>query len=600
MFTKKLLIFCIVFLFSFQSLHFEAGTMSKTTVFGFSQSGVYSNMDSQIARLLPDITIRAWSKWIKEGTSASDFNKDAIAAYKQNNITLIGGLTATVYFYDEAADSAEFKDMVTRDVDNLLVPHSYISEGAYRGNMANPKFRQYIINLAKLQIDAGVDGIFFDEVNAGYGGSTFDGNEGYDDYHLKDFNRFLAAKHPDFTTEQWFSVYKMEPSNFLNKNQPLDDIEKNFNYRNYLAKNGWKQYSPDNPLALIWGYTNNNRPAEERSSFVEEYTTDVYWKEIVTAARDYARQKYSKEILITSNGIFPYVDFNSVGLYNYNIDDDGNEAKYVPVKQGHLDGSVSLSTVFRKLYQRNKKIAGNVPCVLFIDWPTDMMKNYNGFTVSEKMDYWRIYAAEAYSHGLFFAFHLKTSISSDPTAKKAGVLDSLADYASFYKSNRVLFENCNLTDTVPEVSSKNITATLVSQTDSARYLLHVVNHNYENSIKPQFNVTLTVPCALAAKRMRLYSPDRKEPLDLPYQKTGNKISCTIDTLWYYSIIAIENNDAAVIKNSQRLQKTFDGKTSPVNLLGRCINVRQKSLLPKAETFSSGVYIVNRKSVKLVK
>jgi hypothetical protein len=599
--NKKIFLLGASLIISSLSPHFQAGTMSKTTVFGFSQSGIRGAIDAQMPKLLPDINIRAWSKWDLEGTKANDFKETTIMAYKQNNITLIGGITATVYFYDEAADSAEFRDMVTRDVDNELVPHQYIYDGAYRGNMANPKFRQYIINLAKLQIDAGVDGVFFDEVNAGYSGNTFDGNEGYDDYHLKDFNRYLAAKHPDFSAEQWFSVYKMDSSNFLDKNKPLDDIENNFNYREYLAKHGWKQYSSDNPLALVWGSITNNRPEQERTSFLEKYSTDIYWKEIVTATRDYARQKYSKEILITSNGIFPFVDFNSVGLYNYNVDDNGKEANYVPVnKQGHLDGSVSLGTVFRNLYKRNQKIAGDVPCVLFIDWPTDMMSNYYKLTASEKMDYWRIYAAEAYAYGLFFAFHLKTSISGDPTAKISGILDSLANYSAFYKSNRALFESCILTDTVPDVSSRNVTTTLISQTDSSRYLLHVVNHNYDSVIKPQYNVTFTVPCAQTVKRVRLFSPERKGPVNLAFQQTNNKISCTIDTLWYYSIIALESGNVPVVMHLPHVLKNTSENKSYFNLLGRSIPVEQKCMFRKKATVSSGIYIVNKKYIELVK
>jgi hypothetical protein len=238
----------------------------------------------------------------------------------------------------------------------------------------------------------------------------------------------------------------MDSSNVLDPGKPLGDLESNFNYRTYLKKNGWNTspFSSANPLVKVWGTSTSNRPEINRTTFIQKYTIDVYWKEIVTAVRDYARHTYMKEILITSNGTISLVNFNFVGLYNYNIDNNGSEAQYVPATNAHLDGKVSLSSVFRTLYHRNESIAGNVPCVLFIDWPTAMMSSYYGFTPSEKMDYWRIYAAEAYAHGLFFSFHFKTAIYGDPTAADAGIFDSLVNYTEFYKSHRELFENCTL------------------------------------------------------------------------------------------------------------------------------------------------------------
>lgn len=594
---SKMLIFLSVTVFA-QSSFPETGKMSNKTIFGFSQGGTNGSADSQIIKSHPDINIRAWSQWGTSGTQPDHFNKTTIATYKQNNILLVGGLTATVYFYSQANDSNDFKDMITRDADNALVPHSYIVPDAYRGNMANPKFRQHIIQLAKVQIDAGVDGIFFDEVNAGLSGNKFNGNEGFDDYHLKDFNHFLADKHPDFTFQNWCTTYKMDSSNFLDPSKPLDDLDHNFNYRNYLKKNGWNTspFATANPLAKVWGTSTSNRPEINRTTFIQKYTIDIYWKEIVAAVRDYARQTYGKEILITSNGIFPFVDFNSVGLYNWNVDDNGSEAQYVPVTNTHLNGTVSLGRVFRELYHRNENIAGNVPCVLFIDWPTDMMSSYYGFSPSEKMDYWRIYAAEAYAHGLFFSFHFKTSIGNDPTAVQSGIFNSLVNYAAFYKSHSDLFENCSLTDTTVEVTNQNITTSLTFQPGHNRYLLHAINHNYESGMKSQYNVSVKIPLEIELKRIRAFSPDFTDTNELPVQYNNNEISCTIDTLRYYTILSLEYGNAAAIKK-QKSKVTISisdnhKQHAIMNLQGRQIRSTDAGTFHSKNGFSSGVYINN--------
>lgn len=561
-----------------QSVNPKSGSMDNVVVFGFSQNACGSKADQQILDFHPDISIRAWSKWENDGVLANDFNKTAINTYKQNGVLLIGGLTATVYFYSEAADSAEFLDMVSRDADNQLVPHSEIVPDAYRGNMANPKFRQYVINLAKAQIDAGVDGVFFDEANAGLSGNRYDGNEGFDDYHLKDFNRYLVEKYPDFAFEQWNSTFKMDSTNFIDTKKPLDDLENNFNYRTYLKKHGWNTspLSSENPLDDEWGSSVQNRPGIERNSFLDKYGIDIYWKEIVTEVREYARKTYGKEVIITSNGIFPYVDFNAVGLYNYNVDDNGNEADYVPVNSdSSLNGAFSLSKIFRKLYKRNIAISGNVPCVLFLDWPTTMMNLYYNFSTSRKMDYWRIYAAEAYAHGLFFTFHIKTAMPDDPSAKKSGVLDSLIDYAEFYKKNRELFTQTVLSDTTAKTSVTKITTSITYQAHKERYLLHLVNHNYDNEIKPQKNVTVTIPSGIPAKRVRAFSPDKDTSVALSMKNTDGVMTCTIDTLYYYTVLSLEFGESAVIKPKHcpiTGLKNFGNSYEMYNLQGKRISV----------------------------
>lgn len=553
--------------------------LDSIIVYGFSQSNCFSNADKQIIDFHPDINIRAWSKWQNEGTEIADFNKNAIDKYKQNRILIIGGLTSTVYFFSEAADSQEFLDMVTRDADNSLVPHSEIYSNAYRGNLANPRFRQYIIKIAKVQIDAGVDGIFFDEANAGYSGSSYDGNEGFDDYHQKDFNRYLLQKYPDFTFTQWCDTFKMDSSNCLKKDVSPEDLEQNFNYRTYLQKNGWSDspLSSINPLAKEWGRAIQNRPAIDRKTFLDKYTMEVYWKEIVTAVRDYSRNTYGKEILITSNGIFPYVDFNCVGLYNYNVDDNGSEAKYVPVKNNRLNGSVSLANIFRKLYQRNAAVSGSVPCVLFLDWPTDMMSSYYNFKPSEKMDYWRIYAGEAYAHGLFFSFHFRTSMGGDPTAKSSGIFDSLVNYAQFYKDHRELYQKAVLTDSIVQVSAAKVTASLTSQSERKRYLIHLINHNYDGGINPQLNVKVTIPDGIQVKRIKVFSPDRAAISELPVQRSENVVYCSVDTLLNYTILSLESEISPVMNRNNELKAGRplpDNDSKIVNLLGKTISISQ--------------------------
>jgi hypothetical protein len=120
-------------------------------------------------------------------------------------------------------------------------------------------------------------------------------------------------------------------------------------------------------------------PEPENGTFTGTYTSLVYWQDIVLTLRNYARQKYNKEIYITANGVFPFVDFQMIGLWGGNPDGPGGTSvNYCPhTADGHLDGTQSLLAAFMALKQRSARIDGRVvPVTAFIDWPTDVMTDY--------------------------------------------------------------------------------------------------------------------------------------------------------------------------------------------------------------------------------
>jgi hypothetical protein len=136
-----------------------------------------------------------------------------------------------------------------------------------------------------------------------------------------------------------------------------------------------------------------NRMYAEDTSFTATYIRR-YWKEIVDEMRAYAWRTQHRSILISSNGLWPHVDFNSVGMYPWNPDEqtpDFRGADYVPVADGHLNGAKSLQSQYRYLKKQSAGIAGHVPVVVFIDWPNDMMTNYLNLPLQEKKDYWQIF-----------------------------------------------------------------------------------------------------------------------------------------------------------------------------------------------------------------
>jgi hypothetical protein len=512
--------------------------MDDLTVFAFSATAD-NESDPQVLDLAPDMNLRAWQRWDRDGLVASDYDFSYVANSHAVGTRFIGGTTASAMFRDEATTDADFADLVTRDASGGLVEHTRILPGLHRGSLANPAYRAYLVQIGKLQIDGGVDGLFFDEVNGDYEGAAFDGNEGFDAYHLADFNAFLLAKYPAGT--DFAARFGMTSGNLLHSDLAPND-PKNFDYGAYLRANGWSSlpFSAANPLASEWGLTKGNRPAPAPVAFTDLAEPHRYWKAIVSELKAYAQAK-GRSVLITSNGIWPYVDFQSVGLYDGNDDGAGGaEVNYTPTTDdGHLLGSASLQTAFLGLKARSEQLAPGAPVILFIDWPTANMDRYDALPATERQDYWRLYAAEAYANGLFFAFHLKTT-TGEPSATDLGVMPLFKSLTAFYRGHQDLYHGVTAAPATAAPTS-SLPSAMLSVSDQGkpqRRLVHIVNHEYQNALLEQQNVTLSVASDAAPTTVTLASPDLPADTSLPFQYSGGRVSVTLPSLVAYDIVEL--------------------------------------------------------------
>ncbi len=227
------------------------GTRSTAglSVFAFSQEGWLAGPgDPQVFAMLPSIVPRAWAKWDTDGIKPSDYNFGYPAQAQADGIIFIGGTTATVLFQDEFPVAAQFNAVVSCNAQGQPVLHT---GNFYRGSMASQAYRQYIIGIGEIQIDGGVDGLFFDEVSGSYQGATYNGNEGFDDADVADFGGFLCAKYPNLSATEWQSQFGVLAEDNLNCSPSPALSGRTFNYRGYLARNGWQTnpLTQANPLA---------------------------------------------------------------------------------------------------------------------------------------------------------------------------------------------------------------------------------------------------------------------------------------------------------------------------------------------------------------
>jgi len=519
--------------------------INDCTVFTFAQSSL-KGYNLQIFKVAPDINVMNFTKWGILGIRSEDYDFSIFKKQHYYNILSMGGITFFIE-KNEFGSEDEFLDMATRDANGELVSwQAFVGSDMYRGALANPNFRKYIIEICKIQIDGGADGIYFDEVNSGYSGGparNWTNNEGFDDYSIADFNQYLMDKYPTYTETDWKTKFKMTDDNIIKRDMPANDLVNNFNYRKYLQTNNWAgstwgvntPFEPANPLAKEWGRQTTNRIFNV-DNFTNVYI-GKYLKEIFDAVRLYGMERYGKKIIITTTGIMPHVDFNTMGIYQPNPEG----ADFVPIINNKLNGSVSLMEVNKNIYKHNREIAGNVPLVFCLDAFNQETDGYFALPVEQKKDFWQIYAAEAYAAGCYYSFYISTSMPDKPTAKDCGVLDFFTEYAKYYRNNSTFYHNNEYSEKSVQISRENISYNFMEQKKYDRYVLHLINHNYNNGIIPQENFNVVVGMEKKPVKVYTISPDFEGIKDINYTYENNELRMNIESLKYYNVISIENS-----------------------------------------------------------
>jgi hypothetical protein len=165
------------------------------------------------------------------------------------------------------------------------------------------------------------------------------------------------------------------------------------------------------------------------------------------------------------------------------------------------------------------------------------MNDYYGLSLAEKKDFWRIFGAEAYANGLFFAFHLRTTMPGEPTAEQSGVLPFLKEYAAFYQANAAVYTEAEPTDAAVVVSAADVAASVSA--GGGKTYLHLVNHNYEGGLVPQETFTASFPLGTEPTRVALRTPDAPGERTLAFTWSAGSLTVTVDRLVSYDVIVAE-------------------------------------------------------------
>ncbi len=435
---------------------------------------------------------RAWFKW----GSAPNWLAMAAEVQKAHGVgALFGGGTtcSALYPHENGITTAEFMDMATRDPHGKLF---LVSNSYYHGSVVSPAYRRYVLKWAKLQIDAGVDTLFMDEVNGAYSDL-----EGYDSYGLAAFRRYLIRRfirrdHWGIQDSRWKSQFGID---LTDPKECPDHSIRTFDYAAYLRKNHWadRPQQPRNPLASIWGVPMWSAPAITDDSYCAERNNSV-WHYWVTHIRAYAVEK-SRRVWIAANGLNRWVD--------YQIGGGGVLFNFPRGSNGQLDCTSSYLADWRSYYKKSKELLNGkeVPIVFFHDWD-EGMPWMDKLTDAERVAWLQAYAPEVFAAGLFFAYPVLGPF--DCNAATNGTLAVIRQQARFVKMVVPLLRNVVWQDPLMAAYTGKVEITIQSQPNTHRMVVHLVNRQYRGltPIKQSHEI-LRLATATCPKTIRIHNAD---------------------------------------------------------------------------------------------
>lgn len=261
----------------------------------------------------------------------------------------------------------------------------------WQGCLNNPRFANFVKEIARSAIDAKIWGIHYDE-SYGHWFWSFP-MPCFCDYCIGGFREWLKSEKPPILNQLGI--------------KDLDD----FNYRDYLAQNKLQDKPWNSPLA------------QEYWRFLL-YSTLEKEKEIVEDGKKYCLEKWDKELIANANQ-YDMVNLSAVVLGESRIYDFVNIGwglSFLPHQSSYIPS-----------YLASKACGYDKPVVMFLDIQEEPPA-FASLPKEGKGQLFRWLAGEAYASGCFYALHHRFS-------NWAGPVDELERIGQFIKRNPHLFRD---------------------------------------------------------------------------------------------------------------------------------------------------------------
>jgi hypothetical protein len=477
---------------------------------------IQKDADLDLARQAgSDVWIRGWFKWSR----AIDYEQvrhQPAAAHGAGALFGAGITCSALYDGENGLRREQWEDLATRGPRGELVK-AWGQNGVRHGSLSNPAYRDYLFSWCRRQMDAGADYLFMDEINAVLGP-----DEGFDDYAIADFRRFLPGQTAwPANDPRWQSIYGI---GLTNRDECPDGTLNSFLYRAYLLRTGHANapHAAQNPLAKLW---QEFRVARD----------DQAWRELTTRIRAHAQSR-GRPVWISGNGLTRHVDLQMLGVWGL-----------WRTRAGRVDLAENQLEAWHSTVAAGCSLAGRrVPVVFFHDW------GFNGFPwvevpVADRRLWLRTRAAEIYAAGARFGFPVDGPWG--PDAESDGLMEEIIRQTSFYQRHRDLYLQGRLLGFEPLTTpDPGLSLALWQRESPPALVLHVINRqSVPGALVTRSNVTVRLPLGLPPKSAGAVSPDWSGLRPVRTAVAGNTLAVTLPTLEAYAVAILDYPSLPAVK-----------------------------------------------------
>ncbi|MBC8386733.1 MAG: beta-galactosidase trimerization domain-containing protein [Actinobacteria bacterium] len=346
------------------------------------------------------------------------------------NVNLLGLSEFSPERTEEYKELYNLESSEAVDINGDIIPHIVSEIGAVENiasyNLLDTNWQNFIKEISKKTIDAGADGIY------------------YDDFHFHEHMIAYKGEFSELTQEKFIGYLKSKYTPEQLKQYGIFDIE-NFNYANYLIENygldtreieefskeEWKE-------SLIFDF----------DEFLITETTE-FMKGLTEELKEYGRQKYNKELKFTgipSSGFMlacSYFPFST--------------QEYVDISSGHItyiDESLLFEQQTKELFFPQRKnipeykivytLTGKPKLASVSDMSMPILQKQRHTLISDHIaceNFIHLAMAEAFvNKGQFFDLNYPPAVP-----------EIISKYNYFYLSNREVFQFSEL-DSISKVA----------------------------------------------------------------------------------------------------------------------------------------------------
>jgi hypothetical protein len=210
----------------------------------------------------------------------NDFIFDSIDYYHSRNIPIIGAGMTPRHTNSDQPDPDRDRRLAIIDLDGnpitLVKPGLGVQTGRYWRNILEPEWQEEMIETAKKMVDAGIQGINFDEIFSN-ASAIYDVGGSFDELSMIGFQHYLEAK---YSSEQLSAMFN------------IDTIE-TFNFKEYILARGmqatWNK-DINNPLPLTFAFYQFQLSESEK--FLRRFDSEL---------SEYSRERYDREFFFSYN-----------------------------------------------------------------------------------------------------------------------------------------------------------------------------------------------------------------------------------------------------------------------------------------------------------